>query len=96
MAASPQSTGGPAAGDDGRAGAAALERREIARLSIDTIRALSMDGVQKANAGHPGTAMALAPLGYTLFQRFLRVNPGDTGTRNRLRSRRGTIRRAES
>ncbi len=37
-----------------------------------------MDAVQKANAGHPGTAMALAPLAYTLFQRFLRVNPSDT------------------
>src|SRR5262249_12820624 len=37
-----------------------------------------MDAVQKANSGHPGTAMALAPLGYTLFKRFLRVNPTDT------------------
>ncbi len=48
---------------------------DVTRLSIDTIRALSMDAVQKANAGHPGTAMALAPLGYTLFRRFLRANP---------------------
>ena len=55
-----------------------LDQAGIARLSIDTIRALSMDAVQKANAGHPGTAMALAPLGYTLFRRFLRVNPHDT------------------
>jgi transketolase len=37
-----------------------------------------MDSVQKANAGHPGTAMALAPLAYTLFERVLRVNPQDT------------------
>jgi transketolase len=51
---------------------------EIRALSIDTIRALSMDAVQAANAGHPGTAMALAPLGYVLFKRFLRVNPEDT------------------
>jgi len=36
-----------------------------------------MDAVQKANSGHPGTAMALAPLGYTLFERFLNVNPAD-------------------
>src|SRR5438477_4125304 len=36
-----------------------------------------MDAVQKANAGHPGTAMALAPLGYVIFKRFLRVNPAD-------------------
>jgi transketolase len=51
--------------------------RELERLSIDTIRALAMDSVQKANAGHPGTAMALAPLGYTLFKHFLRINPAD-------------------
>jgi transketolase len=50
---------------------------DIQKLSIDTIRGLAMDAVQKANSGHPGTAMALAPLGYTLFQRFLRVNPAD-------------------
>ena len=36
-----------------------------------------MDAVQKANAGHPGTAMALAPLAYVLFKRFLRANPED-------------------
>ena len=44
-----------------------------------------MDAVQKANAGHPGTAMALAPLAYTLFQRFLRVNPADTAWPDRDR-----------
>jgi transketolase len=55
-----------------------MDDREIRRLSIDTIRGLAMDSVQKANAGHPGTAMALAPLAYTLFTRFLRVNPQDT------------------
>ncbi len=52
--------------------------REIQELSIDTIRGLAMDSVQKANAGHPGTAMALAPLAYTLFRSFLRLNPKDT------------------
>ncbi len=36
-----------------------------------------MDAVQKANAGHPGTAMALAPLAYTIFKKFLRTNPAD-------------------
>jgi transketolase len=55
-----------------------VEERELQRLAIDTIRGLAMDAVQKANAGHPGTAMALAPLGYTLFERFLHVNPADT------------------
>src|SRR5947208_5478549 len=59
-------------------GQAAQQEREIRTLSIDTIRALAMDAVQKANAGHPGTAMAVAPLAYTLFMRFLRVNPQDT------------------
>src|SRR5271163_1793879 len=59
--------------------------REIQKLSIDTIRGLSMDAVQKANAGHPGTAMALAPLAYTLFQRFLRVTPADTAWPDRDR-----------
>jgi transketolase len=54
-----------------------LDEAGIRKLSIDTIRGLSMDAVQKANAGHPGTAMALAPLAYTLFQRFLRANPTD-------------------
>jgi transketolase len=51
---------------------------EVQRLTIDTIRGLAMDTVQKANAGHPGTAMALAPLGYVLFKRFLRANPQST------------------
>ncbi len=51
---------------------------QLRALAIDTIRGLAMDAVQQANAGHPGTAMALAPLGYTLFKRFLRVNPRDT------------------
>ncbi|MCL2770344.1 MAG: transketolase, partial [Solirubrobacterales bacterium] len=52
-----------------------MDEREITRLSIDTIRGLAMDAVQKAKAGHPGTAMALAPLGYTLYERLLHLNP---------------------
>jgi transketolase len=55
-----------------------MDEREIRELSIDTIRGLSMDSVQQANAGHPGTAMALAPLGYTLFKRFLQASPKQT------------------
>jgi transketolase len=58
---------------------------EVRELSIDTIRALAMDAVQKANAGHPGTAMALAPLGYTLYRHVLRLNPADTAWRDRDR-----------
>jgi transketolase len=59
--------------------------RELRELSIDTIRSLAMDAVQKANAGHPGTAMALAPLGYTLYHHVLRLNPADTAWRDRDR-----------
>jgi transketolase len=55
-----------------------VEQPEISKLSIDTIRGLAMDAVQQANSGHPGTAMALAPLAYTIFKRFLRVDPGAT------------------
>jgi transketolase len=62
-----------------------VEARALQKLSIDTIRALAMDAVQRAQAGHPGTAMALAPLGYTLFERFLHINPGDTRWQNRDR-----------
>jgi transketolase len=47
------------------------------QLSINTIRTLSMDAVQKANSGHPGTPMALAPLAYLLYTRIMRHNPGD-------------------
>ncbi len=46
-----------------------------ARLTIDTIRALAMDAVQKANAGHPGTAMALAPVAYLLYAEEMRHDP---------------------
>jgi transketolase len=45
------------------------------RLAIDTIRTLSMDAVQEANSGHPGTPMALAPLGWLLFTRLRRHDP---------------------
>ncbi|QBQ99100.1 transketolase [Paraburkholderia pallida] len=48
---------------------------DLDRLVIDTIRTLSMDAVQKANSGHPGTPMALAPLGYRLWQYHLRYDP---------------------
>lgn len=45
------------------------------QLAIDTIRTLSMDAVQKANSGHPGTPMALAPVAYTVWNEFLNYNP---------------------
>src|SRR5438270_12389059 len=48
---------------------------EVEQLSIDTIRTLAMDAVQQANAGHPGTAMALAPLAYLLYTEVMDHNP---------------------
>jgi len=47
------------------------------QLSINTIRTLSMDAVQAANSGHPGTPMALAPVAYTIWQKYLRYDPND-------------------
>ncbi len=47
----------------------------IDQLTINTIRTLSMDAVQAANSGHPGTPMALAPVAYTLWQQFLKYDP---------------------
>jgi transketolase len=47
----------------------------LAELSINTIRTLSMDAVEKANSGHPGTPMALAPLAYTLYTRVMKHSP---------------------
>ncbi|MEC9355492.1 MAG: transketolase [Gemmatimonadota bacterium] len=50
---------------------------KIEQQAIDAIRILSMDAVQQANSGHPGTPMALAPVGYVLFHKHLRHNPSD-------------------
>src|SRR5688500_15329845 len=58
---------------------------ELEQLCINSIRTLAMDGVQKANSGHPGTAMALAPLTYLLWTRHLRYNPKNPAWLNRDR-----------
>ncbi|WP_454688855.1 transketolase [Achromobacter aloeverae] len=55
------------------------------QLAIDTLRTLAMDAVQKANSGHPGTPMALAPVGYTLWSRYLRYDPAHPDWPNRDR-----------
>jgi transketolase len=55
------------------------------QLAITTIRTLCMDAVQQANSGHPGTPMAMAPVAYTLWQRFLRFDPDDPIWPNRDR-----------
>ncbi|UQX09290.1 transketolase [Candidatus Mycobacterium methanotrophicum] len=51
---------------------------EIDSVAVDTARVLAADAVQKVGNGHPGTAMSLAPLAYTLFQRTMRHDPSDT------------------
>jgi len=48
---------------------------QLDTLCINTIRTLSMDAIQQANSGHPGTPMAMAPVVYCLWQRFLRFDP---------------------
>jgi transketolase len=58
---------------------------DIDTLCINTIRTLSIDAIQKANSGHPGTPMAMAPVAYTLWQRFLRFDPSDPIWPNRDR-----------
>ena len=58
---------------------------DLATLAINTIRTLSMDAVQKANSGHPGTPMALAPVAYTVWQDTLRFDPADPIWPNRDR-----------
>jgi transketolase len=64
---------------------AGLTSRSIDDVCIDTIRTLSMDAVQKAESGHPGAPMALAPVIYTLWRNFLRYDPEDPIWLNRDR-----------
>src|SRR5262245_31320088 len=62
-----------------------LTQRALDQLSIKTMRTLSMDAVQQAKSGHPGTPMAMAPVVYTLWQHFLRFDPEDPIWPNRDR-----------
>ena len=59
--------------------------KQLDMLCINTIRTLAMDAVQKANSGHPGAPMALAPVAYCLWQQFLRYDPEDPVWPNRDR-----------
>ena len=54
-----------------------LEWTDLDQRAVDTARVLAMDAVQKVGNGHPGTAMALAPVAYTLFQKAMRHNPAN-------------------
>ena len=67
------------------AGEQTLTTKQLQTLSINTIRTLAMDAVQKANSGHPGAPMALAPAAYCLWQQFLRYDPANPVWPNRDR-----------
>jgi len=60
-------------------------KKSIEEQGIDTVRVLSADAVQKANSGHPGTAMALAPVGHVLWKEYLNYNPKNPDWANRDR-----------
>jgi len=80
MSTSTSTTHGPS-----RPQGAQPDHSELDTLCVNTIRTLAMDAVQAANSGHPGTPMALAPVGYTLWQRHLRFDPMDPIWPNRDR-----------
>jgi transketolase len=65
--------------------AQSMTDNELDQLSVNTIRTLSIDAVQQANSGHPGTPMALAPLVYTIWNRVMRFDPEDPIWPNRDR-----------
>ncbi len=62
-----------------------MAEETLDELAVNTIRTLAMDAVEKANSGHPGTPMGLAPLGYVLYSRIMRHNPANPGWLNRDR-----------
>ena len=59
--------------------------REIEMQSINTIRMLSVDQIEKANSGHPGICMGAAPMAYTLFNKHININPENSKWFNRDR-----------
>ncbi len=62
-----------------------METKNLIQKSIDTVRVLSADAVQKANSGHPGTPMALSPLGHILWSEIMHYNPKNPEWANRDR-----------
>src|ERR1700747_271541 len=61
------------------------EQVDIEQLAIDTARVLSPASVQKTNSGHPGTPMAIAPIGHVLWSQFMHYNPKNSHWANRDR-----------
>ena len=62
-----------------------MTEAELDRVAINTIRTLSIDAIQKANSGHPGTPMGIAPVAYGLWQKLLNFDPADPIWPNRDR-----------
>jgi len=62
-----------------------MSQQKVTKLAIDAIRVLSMDGVQAANSGHPGTPMALADAAYVLWKDIMKHNPKNPTWMNRDR-----------
>src|SRR5699024_278629 len=58
---------------------------DVDTRAVDTVRVLAVDAVENCGSGHPGTAMSLAPLAYTLYQRVMNVDPTDTNWAGRDR-----------
>src|ERR1700749_954406 len=54
-----------------------LDQLSLDQLSIDTLRLLAVDGVQKANSGHPGAPLGCAPIAYLLFHKLMKHDPSD-------------------
>ena len=62
-----------------------VNSNNLDELAINTIRFLAVDAVQKANSGHPGMPMGCAPIGYTLYTKYLKHNPDNPKWLNRDR-----------
>ncbi len=62
-----------------------MPEKEIQQLSINTIRCLAIDAIQKANSGHPGMPMGCAPIAYRLYSKFMKHNPANPNWINRDR-----------
>ncbi|HKI77355.1 MAG TPA: transketolase [Ignavibacteriaceae bacterium] len=63
----------------------AVKNKQFDEQAINTIRFLAVDGVQKANSGHPGMPMGCAPIAYTLYSKYMKHNPNDPNWLNRDR-----------
>jgi transketolase len=83
--AEPTDTVTPTRSDAASSSPSSGSGQSLEDLSINAIRVLAMDAVQKADSGHPGTPMALAPLAYVLWTQHLRYNPADPSWLNRDR-----------